>query len=321
MYITDARSLIILQHVDRLRWVLVSKRFLRDITIKAYDYEFLKMSNESALPINSKIRSLLNLILSPIITSQIVSGAALLNSPGNNSVWGFVKSISIQLTDTSLPLDAHVSYDWLQVLMNRMQQISSLRLLGFTWNSMLINLIKHSCTRKIKSLDLEILLIQEEDVDWNDLFYDFCTNALTCVDHLAFSSSSECINPNILLKLLELKFWKSLCMIWKAEVDSGIFQLLLSKLLSWIRCHPNLEYFKLEVFLPRMMENVTIPISSLKRERYNIRASVDPLTKKFFFLMALDKAQSYRQSLCLSSTSTLIPNESCWTDESGCGIF
>lgn len=313
MYITDAGSLIVLKHVDRLRWALIMKRFLRDITLKAYDYEFLKNSEQCDLPVNPKIRSLLNLILSPLITSQMQA----------LPVWRFVKSICIELTNTSLPLDVHVSYSWLQVLFYRMPEIKSLRLIGFTWNPELMDLIKQSCTRYVSALDIDILLIQEnEDVDWDELFHDLFTNITKSVDYLSVSSSSDCINPSILLKLFELKFWKNITVIWKAEVDSGVFQSLLSKLLIWITHHPNLEYCKLKIFLPRMMENVTIPSSNLMRDRYNISASVDPTTKKFSFLMALKNLNTnIRRSLCISSTSTLIPNESSWTDEIGSGIL
>jgi hypothetical protein len=312
VYITDAGSLIVLQHVDRLRWALIIKRFLRDITLKAYDYEFLKNS-EQDLPVNPKIRSLLNLILSPLITSQIQA----------LPVWGFVKSISIELTNTSLPLDVHVSYAWLQVLFYRMQEIKTLRLIGFTWNPELMDLIKRSCTRQISTLDIDIFLIQEDGgVNWDELFHDLFSNIAKSVEHLSVSSSSDCLNPSIILKLFELKFWKNITVIWKAEVDSGIFQALLSKLLLWITHHPNLEYCKLKILLPRMMENVTIPSSSLMKDRYNISASVDPITKKFSFLVAIKKLNTnIRRSLCISSTSTLIRNESSWTDVAGSGIF
>ena len=63
VYVADAGSLLKLKNVDKLRWVLVSKRLLRDITIKAYDYEVLDLDN--SYPINAKIKSLLNLILAP----------------------------------------------------------------------------------------------------------------------------------------------------------------------------------------------------------------------------------------------------------------
>lgn len=314
MYINDPGSLIRLVLVDRLRWVLVSKRLLRDITIKAYDYEFFKLSEECDFPVHPKIRSMLNLILSPIVCHEM-------------SAWGFVKSICIELTNTSLPLDVDMSYAWLDLLFNRMQEIESLRLIGFTWNPYLIKIFKNSGLQKVNRLDLEILLLHEQDeqdfVEWNDLFKELFTNASQTVDHLSISSSSDCMNPMILLQLFEIKCWKSINIYWKAEMDSGIFQLLLSRVIAWVNYNANLELCKIEIFLPRMMENVSIP-TYFRNDGHKISTLVDPISKKFTFLIIHEKFQKLTHlwpSICISSTSTLLQSESCWTNEDGSGIF
>lgn len=301
-----------LVHVDRLRWILVSKRLLKDITIKAYDYEFFNLSQDCDSPFNPKIRSLLNLILSPIVFKEL-------------PVWGFVKSICIELTNTSLPLDLDLSYTWFEILVHRMQEIESLGLIGFTWNPCLIKLINNLCLQNIYSLDLDILLVQKQDsVEWDDLFQELFRNASQTVDHLSMSSCTDSMNPIILLQLFEIKNWKSISIFWKSEMDSGIFQLLLSKLIAWINYNTNLESCKIETFLPRMMENVTIPIDSLRNDGFFVNTSVDSISKKFSFLIVNERIQKpriIRRSLCISSTTKLIPSDSCWTDEDGCGII
>ena len=156
------------------------------------------------------------------------------------------------------------------------------------------------------------------------MFQELFTHASQTVDHLSISSSSDCMNPIILLQLFEMKDWKSISIFWKSEVDSGTFQLLLSKLIAWINYNNNLESCKIETFLPHMMENVTIPTDSLKNKGFLVNVSVDPISKKFSFLIVHERNQrstNTRRSLCISSTAKLIPSESGWTDEDGCGIF
>ena len=312
MYTSDAGSLLKLKNVDKLRWVLVSKRLLRDITIKAYDYEFL--DSESDYPINSKIKSLLNVILAPIAVKEF----------SKLSVWGFVKSISIEITNTFLPFDLQIPYGWLEVLFNKMQEINSLKLIGFTWNADLVHILRKYRQWKIDHLDIEILFLNNQDgIEWDELFQELLQTT-DSLSNLSICSSSDCMNPIILVRILDMKLWKRIYIVWKTEIDSGVFQILLSKLISWANYNYNLELCKVEVLLPIMMENVSIPENNFQNDDYITKSFVDPKTKKFTLLIMhkkLKKSKSSRQSLCISSTCKLTQNESCWTDSAGSGIL
>ena len=262
------------------------------------------------LPVNPKIRSLLTLILSPMLS---------LNDPK----WGFIKSLSIQLTNTCRPLDADYSYSWLETLLFRMGGITGLKLVGFTWNSLLIDIVER-LARRVQQIHLEILLIHDQDqIDWTSRFLDFFSQAKSA-ECLSLISSSDCMDPQILQRLLDLKLWIRLSIKWKTGMESGGFQLLLARLISWINYNHYLEYCKLNILLPYMMENISIPIKSLSKDGiYFVDTFVSPDSKMFTILIMKKEIINtrVRRSICVSSTETLIANDLGWTDKSGSGIF